>query len=157
MARFRPFGVGAADAVQQIEHRVLATGRVAGRRVDAHPAARSERLGVVLDGRQLAVRDIVTLDIEPGRRIGEGGLVVRAQLDRSAEAASAAASAGLRRRGAGCRGLLGRRERSGGQRQTHGGLGIVRSPICLSQTGSNSQNGREQSKEHHSFHKLQSP
>src|SRR5450759_3809306 len=94
MARLRPFGVGAADAVQQIKDGVLATGRVTGRRIDPHPPACSERLGIVLDGSQFAVRNIVALLVEAGRWIGEGGFIVRAQLDRSAESPSASASAG---------------------------------------------------------------
>ena len=84
-----PLAVVAADAVQQVEHRILAAGRVAGRRVDAHLAARAERLGVVLNGRELAVGDVGAPLVEAGRGIGEGGLVVRAQFDRSAETAAA--------------------------------------------------------------------
>jgi hypothetical protein len=65
----------------------------------------------VRNGRQLAVRNILTFDVEPCGRIGESGLVVRAQLDRSAE--SSAGSSG------GTRCLLSRRRRCGGGLLTH--------------------------------------
>jgi hypothetical protein len=88
------------------------------------------------------VRDIVAFDIESGGRIGERGLVVRAQLDRSAESASAgcAPAGALRRWNANCSGLLASHGRSGDRRLRRGGG----SPIGSSQITSNNQNGREQ-------------
>ena len=86
-----PFRLVAADAVQQVEHGVLPVGGVTRRRVDVHLAARADRLRVVLDHLQLAVRDVVADRLEVGRRVVEGGLVVGAEHDGAAEAAAAAA------------------------------------------------------------------
>ena len=50
------------------------------------------------------MRNVFAPLVEAGRWIGEGGFIVRAQLDRSAESASTGASPGILRRRAGGRG-----------------------------------------------------
>ena len=63
-----PLRLVAADAVQQVEHGILLVLRVAGRRVDVHLAPRADRLRVVLDHLQLAVRDrLAPLEDRVGR------------------------------------------------------------------------------------------
>ena len=71
-----PFGAGVAQAVLQIEHRIPASGRIAGRRVDAQRPADPQRLGVVLDELDLAMRDVLARDIEALGRDRIGGQVL---------------------------------------------------------------------------------
>ena len=84
MAEALPFRLVAADAVQQVQHRVFLLRRVARRRVDLHLAGRADGLGVVGDHLQLPVRHVLALRVEPGGRIGERGHVVGVQHDRAA-------------------------------------------------------------------------
>ena len=70
-----PFGAGVAQPVLQIEHRIPAGGRIAGGRVDPQRPADPQRLGVVLDELDLAMRDVVARDIEALGRDRIGGQV----------------------------------------------------------------------------------
>jgi hypothetical protein len=81
MGEALPFRLVAADAVQQVEDRVLLLGRVARGRVDLHLAGRAHRLRVVRDHLQIPVRHVL-LGGDVGRRLGERGDVVGVQDDR---------------------------------------------------------------------------
>ena len=80
-----PLRLVAADAVQEIEHRVLLVLRVAGRRVDLHLARGPDGLRLVGHHLQLAVRDAFALGVKAGRRIGKRRNVVRVEHDGPAE------------------------------------------------------------------------
>ena len=76
MGEADPLGLVAADAVQQIDDGVLLVLAVARRRVDVHLAPRADRLRVVLDQLQRAVRNRFAALEDRVRRFGEGGHVV---------------------------------------------------------------------------------
>ena len=116
-----PFGLIPTNAMQEIEHRVLLIGGITGRSVDVHVAARADRLRIVLNHLQLAVRNVIADDVEFGRRIGEGRFVVGSECDRTSESSAATAT------GTGGGGFF-RLDRSGlsGVRRGRGGLGAGR-------------------------------
>ncbi len=78
-----PLGLIPADAVQEIEYGVLLIGRIAGRSVDVHVTAGTDRLRIVLDHLQLAMWNVIADAIETGRRIIEGRFVIGAERDAS--------------------------------------------------------------------------
>ncbi len=85
-----PLVVVAADAVQQVEDRVLVVPGIPRRRVDGHLALAAADLRVVLDGLHLAAVDAVAADVEalggrgdalPGRRVLAVGGAAQGQHD----------------------------------------------------------------------------
>jgi hypothetical protein len=99
-AAFGPlFALVAADAVEQIEHGIFLVLRIAGRRVNLHPALCAHRLRVVINALQFAVLDSFACFVESLGRIWKSRFVVRLQFNRSTESAAATARALLPRRG----------------------------------------------------------
>src|SRR5687768_870300 len=81
----------AADAVQQIQHGILFVLRVAGRRVNLHPAFCADGLRLVINAFEFAALDSVARFVETLWRIREGRFVVRLQLDWTAKSTTTAA------------------------------------------------------------------
>ena len=105
-----PFRFITADAVQQVEHRVLLVFRVTGRRVDLHATFDADGFRVVLDHLELAVGNAVAFLIESGRRLGECGDVIGVEHDGLARDSGFAAGRRIL-------GTLLLREGEGGERQ----------------------------------------
>jgi hypothetical protein len=63
-----PFSAGVAQAVMEIEHRILSISTVVGGSVDPEQPAQAECLGVVFDDAHLAMRNALAGNIEALRR-----------------------------------------------------------------------------------------
>src|SRR5687768_1355896 len=81
----------AADAMEQIQHRIFLVFGVTGGRVNLHPAFYPDGLRVVIHALKLAAFDALARFVEALRRIRKGRFVVRLQLDWAAKSATAAA------------------------------------------------------------------
>src|SRR4030095_16396539 len=102
----------AADAVEQIQHRIFLVLGITRRRIDLHPAFCAHGLRVVINALKFAVIDSLARFVETVWRTRKGRLVVGLQFDWPAEAAATAACALLVWRGV----SLGRRAFAFGRR-----------------------------------------
>src|SRR5687768_11449396 len=80
----------AANAVEQIQHRIFILFGITGRRVNLHPAFCADGLRIVIDPFEFAALDSLVRFVEALWRIRKGRFVVWLQLDWAAKSATAA-------------------------------------------------------------------